>query len=326
MRNFFGKISENKLFFKILKWTIFVISLLYVGYKILKNEEIINVFIKVIDFSNLYILLFLLLLMLLNLSIEAIKFQYLTQKFIKIYYLKAIKAIFLGIGVSVVMPNRTGEFAGRLLVVNKQYRIKTFIATIISGYAQFLTTIIAGTAGIIYFALLHSNIELFDLKLNFLLLTIVCIVTIILLLFYFRISILISISKRITFLIKYINHIKLIKEYSKLNLLFVLLFSVFRYFVFVYQFFLIINFFNININFIECFAASSITFYLSTLIPTFALSEISVRGAVASIVFEVFTNSSFEIIVASVILWVVNIGLPAVIGNIFLISKKHNFN
>jgi hypothetical protein len=62
------------------------------------------------------------------------------------------------------------------------------------------------------------------------------------------------------------------------------------------------------------------------LIPTVALSELGVRGSVAIYFFgfyfslvHVYSGSlNFSILAASILQWVINLGIPSVAGSIFL--------
>jgi len=52
----------------------------------------------------------------------------------------------------------------------------------------------------------------------------------------------------------------------------------------------------------------------ASFIPTLLISEIGVRGAVAVFVFGTISNLEIQIIMASILLWLINIALPALIG------------
>ena len=54
-----------------------------------------------------------------------------------------------GVTVSIFTPNRTGEFAGRVLHLDAGIRIKAAIASVIGSMNQLLITIIAGGIGLI---------------------------------------------------------------------------------------------------------------------------------------------------------------------------------
>ena len=102
--------------------------------------------------------------------------------------------------------------------------------------------------------------------------------------------------------------------------------SIFRYSIFIVQFYLLIYFFGIELNFWSCAISSMLTFYIVTIIPTFSLSEIGIRGSIAVVFFGIFTNQYAEIISASTLLWITNVGIPALIGNVFVAGYKVSKN
>ena len=68
----------------------------------------------------------------------------------------------------------------------------------------------------------------------------------------------------------------------------------------------------------------SLIFFVQTIIPSFTLTEIGVRGQVSVYLlsFLLTADYSLRIIDASVSLWLVNLILPAIIGAFILASHK----
>jgi hypothetical protein len=84
----------------------------------------------------------------------------------------------------------------------------------------------------------------------------------------------------------------------------------------------LVSFFDIDISFRNALIAAALTFYIATLIPTFSLAEIGVRGTVAVFVFGYFSPDSVEIISATTLLWLINVGTPAFIGYLVIAKFK----
>jgi len=61
---------------------------------------------------------------------------------------------------------------------------------------------------------------------------------------------------------------------------------------------------------------------IASFIPTILISEIGVRGSVALFVFGTVSNMDIQIILSSVLLWLINVALPALIGLINLNDLK----
>ena len=66
----------------------------------------------------------------------------------------SIKAVFLGITVSIFTPNRVGEFGGRVFCLEKANRIKAVLITILGNMGQLLATTIFGTLALVHY--IHS--------------------------------------------------------------------------------------------------------------------------------------------------------------------------
>ena len=63
-------------------------------------------------------------------------------------------------------------------------------------------------------------------------------------------------------------------------------------------------------------------FMLTSVIPTILISEIGVRGSVALIVFGVITDNGLALLVASVLLWIINVATPALMGLLYINQLK----
>ena len=57
-----------------------------------------------------------------------------------------------------------------------------------------------------------------------------------------------------------------------------------------------------------------VCFLLASSIPTILFSEIGVRGSVALFVFGVVSDLDIQIVLASIVLWFINVALPALFG------------
>jgi hypothetical protein len=59
-------------------------------------------------------------------------------------------------------------------------------------------------------------------------------------------------------------------------------------------------------------------------IPTYAWSELGVRGAIAVKVFDTLSHNPLQTLTASSILWIINIAVPALLGLFFLLKEKRS--
>ncbi|MBI5539340.1 MAG: flippase-like domain-containing protein [Bacteroidia bacterium] len=310
--------------FQILKWIIFAGSLIFLAERIIFHQEFRAVFsnFSVYKSSGLLYLLVALCLMLLNWGLEAAKWKYAIKDIAKISFLKAYAAVFAGTSVSLFMPNRTGEFVGRIFAIPSNERAKAIFASIASSLSQLIVTIITGTVAIIVFLYQFPENTLIDENLKTLVQLFAVFIAVLSLVFYFKINWFTYLFDNWKLLNKLSKTAQILKSFNAKILLNFLLLSFFRYIVFVAQFYCLIIFFGIEISMLNCILASVLTFYVVTVIPTFTLAEIGIRGSVAVIFFGVFSQMYAEIISASTLLWIINVGIPALIGNVFVAGFK----
>ena len=96
-------------------------------------------------------LLLVMTLMLVNWSVEAFKWKYLIGKVEEVTFFKAYQAVLTGISISSFIPNRVGEFFGRIYILKTASRIEGILITVVGSMSQLLITILAGTAALLIF-------------------------------------------------------------------------------------------------------------------------------------------------------------------------------
>ncbi|MEY2898699.1 MAG: hypothetical protein RL138_752 [Bacteroidota bacterium] len=275
-------------------------------------------------------LVLLLLLMLVNWSIEAYKWKLLVSKMQKISFLDALKGVWCGVTIGTFTPNRVGEFGGRILFLRERNQIKGIIVTLIGSFGQITTTLITGLSSLILFVLFINPFQIphqflpphefliWILPILFALL-IAC-----LLLLYFNISLVENLSNRIPYLKRVRSYLSIIGQFGYVDLAKLLGLSLLRFSVFTFQFYLLLKAFQVPVPLWSGLMVISLIFFIQTIIPSFTLTEIGVRGQVSVYLlsFLLSADYSLRIIDASVSLWLVNLILPAIIGAFILASHK----
>jgi len=310
----------------LIKLLVVALAFWFLYQKVFANESYLEIkaqFITILNTGSYFDLLIVFLLMLLNWSIDALKWQFLIQKLEKVSFWLALKAVFLGITVSMFTPNRIGEFGGRILCLQYANRIKAVLVTIFGNFSQLLATVIFGLLALSYFTL-HFSFPVFtDFFDNTLLIFGICLLFIFLLLYLLlNISKLSVILSKWKFLRKYEDYWSVFSDYSTSEILIVLLASMSRYLVYSFQFYLLIKFVNIDITFIQSLTMSALTFLSMSVIPTIALTEIGVRGSVAIYFFGFLSDNVIGIITAAFTLWIINLVIPAIVGTLFVYQLK----
>ena len=212
-----------------------------------------------------------------------------------------------GIVSSFLTPSLSGNFLGRMFYYEKSKRWKITSYSLIANFAQFLISILIGTAALRFIP------NIFDIEYWFI--NFIWIITLSLLIFFFfgeKILKNVSITKLQSVLIQ------IEKGPSRLKLLII---SLFRYLVFVAQFALALNAFGETIDFIRL-GLIAVIFLLITITPSLFFGKVIVRESISISVFSYAGMAILPVAFASFTTWVFNLLFPALIALIFVKNKK----
>lgn len=260
-----------------------------------------------------------------NWSLEALKWKLLLKNKEKISFIVAIKAVLSGASISAVSPNRIGDYFGRIFVLKNTKFWEGVFITLIGSYAQTITTLIFGGIALFWFIapslLSAENID--SIKLIYFQYAYFIFLSILIVL-YFRISIIVNLVPQKW--IKIHKYVNIFIKFKFKQLSIALLISILRYVVFSLQFYILLLAVGINfINLVDGLLITSAIFLINTIRPSIALLEVGIRGSVAIFVLGLFlANKQYSLqldsaaLLASSILWLINIILPAIIGLFFI--------
>ena len=294
--------------------------------KIIKNQDLTEMWASVkTSFSstqNVLLMALAFILMPVNMAFETRKWQKSIMPVERIPFRKAYTAIFTGITAGMMFPNRTGDFLGRIFMLEKGNRLKAAMLTFVGNIAQMLVTVSLGCIAWVLFG--QGKYYWYVLILS---------LTIIVLgyLIYFNIHFLRHIRRLIPkkWRPKAEKYMEIFSSYSKKDLAVILLLAVAKYAVYSFQFVLLIWAFDVPLDYFNAMIPIMMTYLLMTIIPYITITEIAVRGGVCISVFEIWLallgiNTSFTMMVffASTMLWLYNLAIPAVIGLFFIRKLK----
>ncbi len=217
-----------------------------------------------------------------------------------------------GITTGVITPNRIGNFIGRALYYPMRQRLSITIGTLYGNFAQFTATVFFGLVAL----------TLYPIELNSIVPYTLLSLAILLILFYFLIP---SLIKKLLLLITKKHNItntliqlKKILQALKFKLLY---FSTFRYLVFVFQYALLFYALGEAVQ-INLIAGICVMYLISTLTPSLFFGKLLIRETTALYVLGTLIENPAVIIVSSLSLWVLNLGIPSLIGAYFLWKTK----
>jgi hypothetical protein len=263
-----------------------------------------------------YLLYAALLLMPLNLGLEAWKWHMLAGSAQKLSYRQAFASYLAGIAFSVVTPNRLGEYPGRLLYLKRKNPFRLISVSILGAVAQMLTLFIYGLLGLIYYNLFFAT----TFSVVVLIACAGC--TVIVFIVYWRFETWLPVVEKIKWLRKYNVYGKLLKRFTSKEQLTILIISLVRYSIYTAQYLILLQWMNVDMPLIQGFFMSALFFWVIAIIPSVTLVELGERGQVGLYLFHHFSDNTVGILGATLGVWCINLILPAIIGSALLFRMR----
>jgi uncharacterized membrane protein YbhN (UPF0104 family) len=244
----------------------------------------------------------------------------------KFSFIKSFKSVLAGCSITMLTPNRIGEYGGRIMYVEEQNRLKAISLTILGSISQLTITMLMGTIGlaILKYADVVNKTAFDSISwlLSNTLFAISLTVTIVLLLLYFRVHFLITSIARIRFLKKFASYIEVVDVFSGKQLLRILFLSFFRYMVFILQYMLLLRVMEVDVAYPVSFLLLTAFYLVMAVAPTIGFTELPVRATASVVLFEIFSKNIVGIQAAAFGIWLINLVLPAVLGSLLIFGIK----
>jgi hypothetical protein len=311
--------STYNLNFKYLNIVLVVLALGYLIYKFnsYHHQNYGQLFIDILAKGNTLYLITAILLSSINYGLEAKKWQWLLSPLQRVKWINSYKSILAGITVSIFTPNRTGEVFGKVVYLDLHEKMKAALLNFSGSMAQMICTSLAGLWGTIIYLHFYAfkDIQVPALEVIYSM-AIIC--SILSFLIYFNQQ-------------KFFTWLSKKKWAKKINISFtnqqqfktimqvkVLLLSALRYFVFSSQLVLLLYFCDIQASAFQLFLLCTVFFMVMWFLPSFALTELGVRGSVAVMLYQNVSTNISGALLAVVLLWMINVAFPALIGCIYV--------
>jgi len=282
--------------------------------------------------QGLFYIPLLLVLMIFNWLIESVKWKIAVASVQPVSMFRAFKAVLAGVSISLSLPNRIGEYLGRVLYLEPTQRVRAISVTVVASFSQLIVTVMMGFLGLLLARPVMLSQGGWAIQTWWIAVGVVVLIAILMLLLYFNIS----------FLNRWLQQ-KLLDSSSKWPLRFkgwlaaldscdaailrvLLSLSVLRYVVFVAQYYLAYQFFGVHFDMHQLFIIVSLTFLTLAAVPTFAAPELALRGAVGIFIAKWFTMQTAEVVLALLLIWITNLILPAILGALLITGIRNFFN
>jgi hypothetical protein len=306
---------KSFLFF-LIKLTIIVGSLYFIYDKVIHNNSIkFSEFIdqiKNILLENFWTIPILLSLSFLNWYFEIIKWKTLANTIKKTSFLEASKQSLAALTFSLFTPNRIGDYGAKAIYFPKN-KTKIVLLNLIGNLNQLAITILFGIAGIWFFI---SN---FDVELNPYRIRRIGYLLGFILLFF------IPYKNRKVKLFSYLKLDKLRDFVKKIELkthLKITVLSFIRYILFSHQFYFLLIIFDVKVDYSTLMFLIFTMYFLVSFIPSISLFDWAVKGSVAIYIFTFIDIPEITIVTITLLMWILNFAIPAIVGSIFVMNFK----
>ena len=267
-------------------------------------------------------LLLTVLLMFVNWGLEAAKWRLAVRPVHKVSFGQAFKAILSGVSFSVTIPNRLGEYLGRILYMPEGKRLQVISLTVICSISQLLVTLLVGTMGFFVLKALLIRSGLISVVgaqfIGFGLLLLIAILTG----FYFSLSTLERWLERSVKRASWLYLVQAIRNFDMQRLGLLVALSTIRYAVFIAQYILLFRLFEVNVSVAEGLWVMSLVFLALAVIPTIALVEVGLRGQISLQLIGLFAANNLGILLTSITIWGINLIIPALAGSLLILSLR----
>lgn len=272
------------------------------------------------------LLLLMILLMIVNWTFEAKKWQELIRPVQKVSLFTGFKAVLSGLSFGLFIPNGMGEYLGRMIYLNEGNRLKSVAVSFMGSLSQVLITLISGMIGLFYIIYgeqvnIAGAAGLSSIWFKALLYAVFLFILFFLFL-YFKIGWVSKITQNIPFFHKHRFLIEALTEFDTKTLFKVLFISLLRFIVFVLQYLLMFYLFKVEMSLAAAISAICVMFLLIAIVPTIPIAELGVRGEISLIVFQLLSSNTLGILCTAVLIWLINLIVPAIAGSLFMLSVK----
>jgi hypothetical protein len=309
--------KSKQFFFVLIKISLVVVAIYFIYQKLTKNSTLeFSYFIQILSKNgvfSLHTVVFLLFLSSFNWFFEILKWQQLVSSIQKISFTKSIEQCLGSLTVSLLTPNRIGEYGAKALYYTSRLRKRVLFINLISNLLQMLVTVVFGIIGILLLSQ-SQNLHINGLKfINILLIGIASCIFIILIIRKTNIKIRgFSLQKIKLFII----------EFSKKSLALGAVFSFFRYLIFSFQFYYLLLLFGVEISYLEAMQLITSMYFLASIIPSIFLFDVVIKGSVALYVFSLIGINDLIILSIVTCMWILNFVLPSIIGGFYVLNFK----
>ncbi len=273
-------------------------------------------------FRLLAILILELILLGVNLFLEAVKWRYIIAPIQTISVSAALRSTLMALALGNITPARTGEHVGRVLSIAGRHRNIGLALSLLSSMAQTAVIVLALLLSLPFILekTIHSIDAIVVVKIIFTLGTILLLLTAAAYLLLGRSKIRFTLLKIRLLLTQKIINISYLSAILSLSTL--------RYLVFAIQLGIMLYVMQPQTDPHRMATLIPAYFFLITIIPSFFFADIGIKGSVALFIFSDHSASELAVLAAMFAIWIINSAIPTLLGSIIITQNnmKDNIN
>lgn len=257
------------------------------------------------------------LLVFVNVPLEAYKWYTLANSVEPVSYRKALGGVLSGIALSMVTPNHSGDYPARIAFLARSNNTLRYVnVSVLGAVSQLWAIFIFG-----FFGLVLYNVQFAGIAPKVAL--VICIAgNVLLATIYWRFESWVPALERVRWLKKFALYGRLPATLTSQQQLKVLALSLARFSVFTAQYLILLRWMNVDMPVFQGYFLAALFFWILAVIPSIALTELGVRGAVCLYLFGHFSTNSVGILAATAGIWMMNLVLPSIAGSILLMRMR----
>lgn len=292
----------------------------YIGFVLRRQQQglfdLYTQWISAWQMDNLLYCSILLLLTPLNWALEALKWQGLARKLVPIDFVDAFRGVLAGLSLGFATPNTLGDYAGRIGMLSHlpdgRNRMEGLGAVLLGRVAQLYVTLLTGCVGLFFFSEIYVSAYFWVHYAAIGVFTLLVVAGVVFIVGIHRVK---MEAPSIAWRRKVWEYLRVLTQYTPIDIVQVLLLSFLRYAVFSFQFILLLWIFHVNLPITSLLTAISLMFMAKSSIPAFHfLSDLGVREFSALYFFGFYHADPASVVAATLSLWLLNILLPALYG------------
>ena len=252
-------------------------------------------------------------LMPLNWLCETLKWSVLMLP-VRLSWKRAVGGILSGITLSLFMPNRTGEYGGRVLYLRPPDRWWGVLASLTGSFAQNMVYVSIGLLFGAFF--LTGSAQMPELTARGLwVLTGLCVLALGLL--YFNLPAVVALFARRTpprILLKPWSSLSRLVDTPRTRLTQALGFSFLRYGIFTFQYVLLLTYFGVDVPWIWLTGGVAVIYLVQTSVPLPPFLDLVARNEIGIALWAGFGANELSVVAAGLSIWMINLAFPAFFG------------